>query len=317
MHLRWSKKHEPSHARARPRDGALGALPPPPRLGATTARAAAAASSAPCSPGPPHAVLSPAVPSPRQHDLDGNLVTWSDDTLHLWASPLFPAVASLASSTPLASNLPTTSFPFCGTPDLWTTPYEWPGEGDTLSNHAASQAADIQPEHVHRPLPDDASFLVKVYFEDVAPVMSIIDGHMNPFRSAVSRLWRSSELIYIALQSIAASFIAKRYPHMSATGLALREKVTMHVATLRDADFDEKALLCLLMIGSTSSWCNPDDMGLFFFQLFRRHLGRLIASGQLTGGNWFFFRGSLVSWEMLLSFIVNPGALGPSEIVWW
>lgn len=327
MHLRWSRKHEPSHAGAgvRSRDSALGPLPPPRLrlLPPTTAPAAAAASPATAAPSAPsasptrHVVVTPAATSPRQQDLDDDLFAWSEDTLHLLGSSSQPpAVACLSASALLTPSLPTSAFPISGTSDPWvTTSYGFPDEGATLFSLAASQGGNIEAERVYRPLPDDASFLVTVYFEEVAPIMSIVDGNMNPFRSAVSRLWGSSELIYNALQSLAASFIAKRYPHMSSTGLALREKVAMHVSTLRDVDFDERALLCLLMMGSTSSWCNPDDLGLPWIQLFRQHMGRLISSGQLTGGNSFFFRGSLVSWEMLLSFIVDPGALGPSEIL--
>lgn len=297
--------------------------PPPPLLPPGTAPAAAAVSPATAGPSAPfispirHVVVTPAAISPRQQDLDDGVFAWPEDALDLlWPSSSPSAVACPSASALSAPSLSTPAFPFSGASDSWaTTCYGFPDEGATLFSLATSQGGDIQAERVPRSLPDDASFLVKVYFEDVAPIMSIFDGNMNPFRSAVSRLWGSSELIYNALQSLAASFIAKRYPHMSSTGLALRQKVATHVSALRDVDFDERALLCLLMMGSTSSWCNPDDLGLPWIQLFRQHMGRLITSGQLTGGNSFFFRGSLVSWEMLLSFIVDPGALGPSEIM--
>ncbi|KAF2809446.1 uncharacterized protein BDZ99DRAFT_463244 [Mytilinidion resinicola] len=161
-------------------------------------------------------------------------------------------------------------------------------------------------------LNDVSSILTEFYFKETAQVFSCYDSQMNPFRSTVSQLWGSSKVIYYTLQSMAAASLLDNFPHLAPVGRQLRAEAIAELNNNED-QFDHKSLLALLMLGGTSSWHDPNDLGLPFFNLARKRLESMAASGKMPkgGNNYHFFEESLIYWEMLLSYMADNNSLDP------
>ena len=184
----------------------------------------------------------------------------------------------------------------------------------------ATRKADHRSYHLFPPLRrsprDNATVLVEFYFRGAAQAYSVYDGDMNPFRSTVSKLWGSSQVIYLSLQSMAAAYLAETYPSLAPLGKKLRQEALDALACQEsEGKFDDKALLALLMVGGTSSWHDTGDMGVPLLNLFRKHVQRMRGLGQLmkNGNSLRFFQESLLYWEMLLAYVVDDDQLGKSE----
>lgn len=161
-----------------------------------------------------------------------------------------------------------------------------------------------------------ATILVEFYFSGTAQAYSVYDSGMNPFRSTVSRLWDSSRVIYLSLQSMAAACLVEIYPALGSIGAELRQEALELLTTQENkGSFDDKALLALLMLGGTSSWNNARDTGVSLFNSFRRHVERMRISGQLleNSNSLRFFQESLMYWEMLLAYVVDDEKLERSS----
>ncbi|KAL5601652.1 hypothetical protein FOBRF1_009185 [Fusarium oxysporum] len=160
---------------------------------------------------------------------------------------------------------------------------------------------------VDRPLNDYSTILVEYYFKDTAAILALYDSEMNPFRSTVSRVWTSSELIYCTLQSMAASFLSNVYPQLLHTGLYFRQKAIRLLNDLDDSAIHEQALIALFMIGGTASWFDVNDTGSEYFPRLKKHVQSLKTSGRMspTGQSQAFFENTLACWEMFLAFVVD------------
>lgn len=167
-----------------------------------------------------------------------------------------------------------------------------------------------------RSLEDPSSTLVEYYFKEVAGLFSSYDSHMNPFRTTVSRLWSSSPAMCRTLQSMAAATLVDDFPQFGPVGLKLRQEAISMLE--KQTVMDDKSLLALLMLGQTASWHNPNDLGISFFNLLRKHINA-IASGSHHGSllsnrnNYQFFEEALVYWEMLLSYVADHNTLAPAK----
>ncbi|KAF5639276.1 hypothetical protein F52700_4128 [Fusarium sp. NRRL 52700] len=179
---------------------------------------------------------------------------------------------------------------------------------------ALSQPAQVMeaPQHyastvVDRPLNDYSTILVEYYFKDTAAILALYDSEMNPFRSTVSRVWTSSELMYCTLQSMAASFLSNVYPQLLNTGLYFRQKAICLLNELDDSEIHEQALIAFFMIGGTASWFDVNDTGSEYFPRLKKHVQSLKTSGRMspTGHSQAFFENTLACWEMFLAFVVD------------
>ena len=178
-----------------------------------------------------------------------------------------------------------------------------------------SRSRSIFAPLLHSPK-DNASMLVEFYFSGTAQAYSVYDSDMNPFRSTVSRLWNSSRVIYLSLQSMAAACLVEIYPALALVGERLRqEALELLNAQEIKGNFDDKDLLALLMLGGTSGWHDPQDKGVSLFNSFRRHVQRMQMSGQLleSSNSLRFFQESLMYWEMLLAYVVDDDKLERSR----
>ena len=155
-------------------------------------------------------------------------------------------------------------------------------------------------------LTDPSSSLVEYYFKEVAGVFSCFDSQMNPFRSTVASIWTTSPLMYRTLQSMAAACLLQERPAFRQLGKKLRAEAISLAGAVSERD--PNCLLALLMIGQTSSWFEPNDLGIQFFKQIQSQL-------KATSRHWTgllgacsadkFFRLALTYWQMLLSFVTS------------
>ncbi|RFU24415.1 hypothetical protein B7463_g11917, partial [Scytalidium lignicola] len=181
-------------------------------------------------------------------------------------------------------------------------------------NESTSDNSHIQLS-LARPLNETSSVLVEYYFKEVASLFSSYDGHMNPFRTTVARLWQTCPVINYTLQSMAAACLSSTFRHLSREGLRLRRQVTTLLKSSKI--IDDKNLLALIMLGQTTSWHNPHDLGISYFNSARQCLDRLLADPEnlasRCGNNIQFFQEALLYWEMLLSYVTEDSKLAPSR----
>ncbi|KAL1902655.1 hypothetical protein Sste5346_001097 [Sporothrix stenoceras] len=168
------------------------------------------------------------------------------------------------------------------------------------------QARQTSPALSTTSLNDFSTVLVEFYFKVTAQVYSCYDSRMNPFRSAVVRMWSSSRIIYCTLQSMAAASLVRDFPEVAPIGRQLRQEAAELLA--KTTEWDINSMLAILMLGGTSSWHNPRDLGLPFFNQIAACLGTMPASRFGEGGghrSYRFFRESMLYWEMLLAFVAD------------
>ncbi|CAK7201274.1 hypothetical protein SEUCBS139899_003977 [Sporothrix eucalyptigena] len=179
-------------------------------------------------------------------------------------------------------------------------------------------------------LNDFSTVLVEFYFKVTAQVYSCYDSRMNPFRSTVVRTWSSSRIIYCTLQSMAAASLIRDFPEVAPIGRQLRQEAADLLA--KTTNWDINSMLAILMLGGTSSWHNPRDLGLPFFNQIAACLATAPASAFGEDGghrSYRFFRESMLYWEMLLAFVADndtistvpderpdpaDGSMGPESI---
>lgn len=168
------------------------------------------------------------------------------------------------------------------------------------------QARQTSPSLSTTSLNDLSTVLVEFYFKVTAQVYSCYDSRMNPFRSAVVRMWSSSRIIYCTLQSMAAASLVRDFPEVALIGRQLRQEAAELLA--KTTEWDINSMLAILMLGGTSSWHNPRDLGLPFFNQIAACLATMPASTFGEGGghrSYRFFRESMLYWEMLLAFVAD------------
>lgn len=163
---------------------------------------------------------------------------------------------------------------------------------------------------------DMSSTLIEYYFKEVAGLFSSYDGPLNPFRTTVARLWQSSPAICYTLQSMAAACLSSTFPYLGREGLRLRREVVTLLES--SVEMNDKSLLALIMIGQSTSWHNPHDLGVTFFNSARRYLDCVIAdtnkAASRAWNNIQFFQEALIYWGMLLGYVTEDTELATSRI---
>lgn len=171
-------------------------------------------------------------------------------------------------------------------------------------------------------LVEPGTALVEHYFKSVCALYSSFDSALNPFRTAVGRIWDSSPSVYYAIQSMAAAQLANFYPQMVVTGLRLQRKAYQHLQdemalVTSGCQSSERALLAILLLGLTACWHDEGDLGLTHLAAARALIyPRLIApvppENRVIRRQNQFFEESLIYWEMLIGF-VSEGSTSSSK----
>lgn len=171
-----------------------------------------------------------------------------------------------------------------------------------------------------RSLTDPASVLTEYYFKEVAGLFSCFDGHLNPFRTVVAQSWTSSPAMLRAMQSMAGACLAHQFPQFKTTVPRLRaDAISLVRSEPSRQEHDPRSLLTLLMIGQTSSWFDPHDLGIPFLTSLKKRVSKMALSQPqpttttvrtnssstppTANNNVRFFQEAIVYWEMLLSFV--------------
>lgn len=165
-----------------------------------------------------------------------------------------------------------------------------------------------------RPLVNYDSVLVEYYFYKVATLYSCFDGTLNPFRTAVSRVWNSSEVMTLTLKSLAAACLAKEIPYLAQQGMNLRSRaITKAKSQIEGNEASMVVLLCLIMLGQTASWHEPSDLGLSqYWDAKKLYENQFINDttenvSQDSDLDLVFFEQALSYWNMVLSFTSDVG----------
>jgi hypothetical protein len=157
------------------------------------------------------------------------------------------------------------------------------------------------------------TMLVEYYFSYVCQIFSSFDGTLNPFRSTVGRLWDGSAPIYYAIQSMAAAYLANHFPRMSLVGIQMQRETYRSLYQVPQGGRDpseniDKTLLTVLLVGQTTAWHDPKDLGLAHLKtakrLNRRRLeqqGGSIENRARRQND--FFEQCILYWDMLAGFV--------------
>jgi hypothetical protein len=168
------------------------------------------------------------------------------------------------------------------------------------------------------------TMLVEYYFSYVCQIFSSFDGTLNPFRSTVGRLWDGSAPIYYAIQSMAAAYLANHFPRMSPVGLQMQRETYRSLYQVSQGGRDQsenldKTLLTVLLVGQTTAWHDPKDLGLVHLKtakrLNRRRLEQQVdAVDNRARRQNEFFEQCILYWDMLAGFVEDDiGAFGNEE----
>lgn len=171
------------------------------------------------------------------------------------------------------------------------------------------------------------TMLVEYYFSYVCQIFSSFDGTLNPFRSTVGRLWDGSAPIYFAIQSMAAAYLANHFPRMSPVGIQMQRETYRCLYQVQQSGSDpsenfDKTLLTVLLVGQTTAWHDPRDLGLIHLKtakrLNRRRLEQQIGGveSQVRRQNEFFEQ-CILYWDMLAGFVednVDEFGFGNAEM---
>ncbi|KAG0649114.1 hypothetical protein D0Z07_4165 [Hyphodiscus hymeniophilus] len=157
------------------------------------------------------------------------------------------------------------------------------------------------------------TMLVEYYFNYVCQIFSSFDGALNPFRATVGKLWDGSAPIYYAIQSMAAAYLANHFPRMSPVGVQMQRETYRSLYQIPQGGRDnfenlDKTLLTVLLVGQTTVWHNPGDLGLVHLKsakrLNRRRLeqqGDQIETRARRQNE--FFEQCILYWDMLAGFV--------------
>ncbi|KEF58805.1 uncharacterized protein A1O9_03648 [Exophiala aquamarina CBS 119918] len=285
-----------------------------------------------------------------QTDISPPLPILEDDNLHHFSVPLQSAPPDSEDAIYPNESFSTPAVPLdpfsTHIPDLQATPsgisfYSRPTDFDEATELEEADPSEslvppvaigmeFQPEQAlvssRQPLlpsptrgPSDfSSALVEYYFKETAAVFSCYDGNMNPFRTTVGNFWTLSPALYRTLQSMAAACLVNENPYFKRLSRTLRTEAMSLL--FNTPDEDETSLLALLMLGQSSSWFDPQDLGIPLFKTLRSRLNRRepTPDGQLTSvvGSHGFFQEAMEYWEMLLSFVSSEIISDPMDGPW-
>ena len=161
------------------------------------------------------------------------------------------------------------------------------------------------------------TMLVEYYFSYVCQIFSSFDGTLNPFRSTVGKLWDGSAPIYYAIQSMAAAYLANHFPRMLPVGIQMqRETYRCLYQVQRDglpsSENLDKTLLTVLLVGQTTAWHNPNDLGLVHLKTAKRlnrkrleqqAMSPAVAIDIRASRQNKFFEQCIRYWDMLAGFV--------------
>ena len=157
------------------------------------------------------------------------------------------------------------------------------------------------------------TMLVEYYFNYVCQIFSSFDGMLNPFRSTVGKLWDGSAPIYYAIQSMAAAYLANHFPRMSPVGVQMQRETYRSLYQVQQGRREmsenlDKTLLTVLLVGQTTVWHDPRDLGLVHLKtakhLNRRRLSQQIGDiGSRERRQNEFFQQCILYWDMLAGFV--------------
>jgi hypothetical protein len=168
--------------------------------------------------------------------------------------------------------------------------------------------------------------LVDYYFNYVCQIFSSFDGTLNPFRSTVGKLWDGSAPIYYAIQSMAAAYLANHFPRMLPVGVQMQRETYRCLYQVQNGreKFEnlDKTLLTVLLVGQTTAWHNPKDLGLMHLKTAKRLNKRRLEqqTGQIgtrARRQNEFFEQCILYWDMLAGFVdddIDEFGLGELEI---
>lgn len=182
---------------------------------------------------------------------------------------------------------------------------------------------DMQVSRLPSSIPTDTieMSLIQHYFREVCVLFSSFDSLLNPFRTAIGRLYQESPSLYYAIQSMAAAHLANIRTHMDVVGRQMQQKASAHLQVelplIQSGKKNGTAtFLSIILLGMTTTWHESSALGEdFLFTARSLILPTLLgASGQETRKEARFFEESMIYWEMLMGFVTNdstsfyPGA---------
>ncbi|KAL2060943.1 hypothetical protein VTL71DRAFT_8995 [Oculimacula yallundae] len=170
------------------------------------------------------------------------------------------------------------------------------------------------------------TMLVEYYFSYVCQIFSSFDGSLNPFRSTVGKLWDGSAPIYYAIQSMAAAYLANHFPRMSPVGVQMQRETYRSLYQVSQGGKDpaenlDKTLLTVLLVGQTTAWHDPKDLGLVHLKTAKRLNRRRLEQQDPTIHSKArrqneFFEQCILYWDMLAGFVeedIDEFGLGDFE----
>lgn len=161
------------------------------------------------------------------------------------------------------------------------------------------------------------AMLVEYYFRTVCNQWSSFDCPLNPFRTIISRLWSRNAVIYFTIQSMSAASLANDFPSMRAIGrqtqqqavVCLQNSTRGRTARMGDDEF----FLALLMLGSTTGWHDPSDLGLSYLKAAQEHLlrqkRRCKSLNFGVAKQYPLFKQCLLYWNLLAAFVAEDSPI--------
>jgi hypothetical protein len=152
--------------------------------------------------------------------------------------------------------------------------------------------------------------LVQHYFSEVCALYSCFDSDKNPFRSLVADLWKDSTTIHLSIQSMAIAHLSNHYLYMAPFGRMKRmqswKSLQIDLRRYRAGKVAlDTVLMSCLLLGLSSPWHQPSDLGLQYLFIARSLIQMYLRSNKRTSitlPNEKFYLDAFMHWEMLASF---------------
>lgn len=152
--------------------------------------------------------------------------------------------------------------------------------------------------------------LVQHYFSEVCSLYSCFDSDRNPFRVFVADLWKDSPTIHLSIQSMAIAHLSNHYLYMAPLGRMKRmqawKSLQIDLRRYRAGKIAlDKVLMSCLLLGLSSAWHQPSDLGLQYLFIARSLIQMYLRSNQQSSAilpNRKFYLDAFMHWEMLASF---------------
>lgn len=149
--------------------------------------------------------------------------------------------------------------------------------------------------------------LVSHYFNHVCGIYSCFDSDLNQFRTLIAEKCAASSTIRFTIESMAVGHLANFYPHIANLGNAKRgrawKSLQQDLQLLRQGKVSiDTVLLALLLLGLSSSWHQPSNLGLQYLFI-ARDLVQVKLQRNAQSLHDDFLLDALIYWEMLASFM--------------